>query len=472
MRASPWMFTVLCGTLALAASGCRTTTGAGAESAALATSSAGSASDDKAKAFLAENRIVDVKIKMKSDDWYKLRTQQPKGGVCVFDFTGENYDTFFAEEVVIDGVTLRGVAAKKRSACGSLSDTKPNLAINFGKFDKNVATQGLAALGVKSLYLNNSKQDQSFVRQCLGFAMFNQAGIISPRCNYARVSVNGQYIGLYINLEPVDQVFFERTYGKPTGNLYETAGEDWDTWAIARLKARMDSFKDPEDTSGNDVTKLISTLKSDNSGDLNDLLKLVDIDQAIKYWAMEIVMLHGDGFSSNINNSFFYFGSDGKVRFMPRGIDQVLVAYRGENRVFFNKHAFVKKLSSRPQYLKKLKDQVNWYLNNTWDETKILARIDAIARVVAPHVDGYGGNNETKWSMDRLKSTVRNRKSDIASFISSTPTSNPPSNPPVADDPNSKWCPRGIDTSAKSLCNANDPNWYCLNYNGRWCVVP
>ena len=74
--------------------------------------------------------------------------------------------------------------------------------------------------GTRRFTLNNAKQDPSLIRQCLGFALFAQAGVPAPRCNFAHVTVNGHDLGIYANVEEVRKPMLARHFADDDGNLY------------------------------------------------------------------------------------------------------------------------------------------------------------------------------------------------------------------------------------------------------------
>ncbi len=374
--------------------------------------------------FYDINRIQKIEIWM--SDWNKLATQQPKGGRCNFEFNGEHFDTFSAPLVKVNGQEYKDVALKKSSFCGSLSDSKPNLKVNFGKFNKLAKESALQNFGTGELILKNSVQDQSLLRQCLAAEIFKKAGFSEQYCNFIEVWANNQKIGLYVNLEPTDKAFFNRNFGDKLGNLYEVAGEELDTWALPRFRDRLDSFKDQEDTSLADMTRLVNVLKNDQSQDLASLDEVLDIEHFIKYWAMEMIIVHWDGLTNNINNSFIYFRpSDGKAMMLPRGMDQVLTDYVDPknpsqylHQKIYSMHSLASKLLARPVYAQKLKSTVDHYLATLWDERALLARIETLAAYPAAHVPEWSSEGEPRWSYDRLKKVVSNRKQDLAALWS------------------------------------------------------
>ena len=82
---------------------------------------------------------------------------------------------------------------------------------------------GQRLFGLRRLTLNNALHDETGLRERLGYAFYRAAGLPASRCNSARVSVNGEYWGLYVNVESVDDVFVESRYDPAPGNLYDIA---------------------------------------------------------------------------------------------------------------------------------------------------------------------------------------------------------------------------------------------------------
>ena len=88
--------------------------------------------------------------------------------------------------------------------------------IKFDKYDDNLTCDGLT-----SLVLNNNYSDATMMKEALTYDMFQYLGADSSLYNYAKVSVNGEYYGVYLALEPVEESFAMRNYGSDYGNLYK-----------------------------------------------------------------------------------------------------------------------------------------------------------------------------------------------------------------------------------------------------------
>jgi hypothetical protein len=291
----------------------------------------------------AIDNVLTIKITMPQGEWDAVRTEQPKGGVCNFEWTGGARFTWQkATSVEISGTmfpartTFTEVGVKKKSFCGSLNSEKPCLHVDFGKFrDANVPAIE-ALIGSRFITLNNSIQDRSYIRQPLGYKLLEMAGLPHSRCNFARVFVNGTLIGqgfggvnspgIYVNAEPIMKRYIERNFnGNMKGNLYEIEHHD------DFLKERLD-FISVEDLS-----------KFKNKADLkfadehiaahgvDGAAQMLDLDHFIKLQAMEFYLKHWDGYANNTNNTYIYNdvqaveapGVDNvKFKLIPWGIDQ------------------------------------------------------------------------------------------------------------------------------------------------------
>ena len=112
-------------------------------------------------------------------DWYKTASVKISG-------------TVFPRGSVHDFST---VGISKKSYCGSFSNTKPCLKLNFSKYKASNGDAVENLIGTRYITLNNSIQDPSYIRQPLGYSLFKQAGLPYSRCNFAQVYVNNINMG-------------------------------------------------------------------------------------------------------------------------------------------------------------------------------------------------------------------------------------------------------------------------------------
>lgn len=291
----------------------------------------------------AIDNVLTIRITMRSGDWDAVRTEQPAGGICNFEWTGgSRYHWRKAASVEISGTkfpprtTFTDVGVKKKSFCGSINSEKPCLHLDFGKFGDSDPVEAL--IGTRYLTLNNSIQDPSYIRQTLGYRLLGMAGLPNSRCNYAKVFVNGTLIGqgfggvngpgIYVNAEPIMKRYIERNFnGNMKGNLYEL--EHGDDLISARFKyigvEDLSAFENKAD-----LKLAIDHIADHGLAGAGDVL---DLDQFIQLYAMEFFLKHWDGYSNNTNNTYLYNDvtaaetptvGDVKFKMIPWGIDQTL----------------------------------------------------------------------------------------------------------------------------------------------------
>lgn len=229
------------------------------------------------------------------------------------------------------GKTFKDVGIIKKSYCGSFSTSKPSLRLDFAKYIKEQEDEIEKLIGTKSITLNNCKQDPSFIRQPLGYELFRQAGVPTPRGNFAKVIVNGVSFGPFFSMEQYKKTMLKNNFdGNGDGNLYELdAGDDLDTSIIKAGKISFESGGDAEDQK--DLLVAAEVIAKEG---LVGAKKVIDYDAFIKLYAMETIMKHRDGFTINTNNTYLYndakavddpkIGKDINLKFIPCGIDQLL----------------------------------------------------------------------------------------------------------------------------------------------------
>ena len=297
----------------------------------------------------AIDNVLTVNIAMPQREWDALRTEQPAGGVCNFDWTGGSRFTWGeATSVEISGTsfpartTFAKVGIKKKSYCGSFSSTKPSLHLDFGKFSAENESAVEALIGSRYITLNNSIQDPSFVRQPLGYSLLGLAELPHARCNFARVFVNGQPIGaglagvngpgVYVNVEPVMKRYIERNFdGNLKGNLYSL--EHRNDFVSSRSQfVSTESLSKFDDKA--DFKFAADYIAANGLGGADQML---DLDHFIKVYAMEFFLKHWDGYAGRANNTYIYNDVDAvavpgvndiKFKLIPWGIDQTFQAER------------------------------------------------------------------------------------------------------------------------------------------------
>ncbi|MEC8652162.1 MAG: CotH kinase family protein [Planctomycetota bacterium] len=368
---------------------------------------------DQADLFAAD-RVLDVQITIAKRDWNRLRMQSRsfEKALSAARKQGE-FDkpyTYFDADVVIAGVRFARVGVRKKGFLGSQSGTRPSLKIKLNHTDPGASIQGLT-----NLTFNNNQQDVSLVSQFLGYQVFNAAGSPAPRCGFARVTVNGRYLGVYSHVERVRDTLLERGFGTAKGVLYEgTVVDFFSGWAkgferkqgkrkrgLARIEA---------------LTAVLAEARDD---ELEARLgELVDLDAFYRFWALEGLLGFWDGYSGNKNNFFCYLHPDtDKFHFVPWGADCLFMKYSlvdDDREVPVSVKTtglLAHRLYQLPDGRARYAAEMRGLLDRHWDEAAIGRELDRLEELLEPHL----GRSQRRAmdSMNAVRYFVEKRRADI-----------------------------------------------------------
>jgi spore coat protein CotH len=269
--------------------------------------------------------IVQVELSMDESDWDAMRFESQNFvsalNCDVMDGPiGMDY-TEFEADITMDGESLSPIRVRKKGLIGSQNTSRPSFSINLDEY-----VDGAELFGTDNLVLNNGTQDPSLIRQCMTYGLFFDAGLPAPRCNFARVSMNDEDLGIYVHVEPVKKSFLRDHFGNDEGDLYEGTlsdfGEEW-----------IDTFDPDTDETDEEMAGLVEIYEALDSDEplLEALEPYLDIEQFLSFWAMEAITGHWDGYTGNRNNYFVYDNPETDTfSFIPWGADAALVSLEEE----------------------------------------------------------------------------------------------------------------------------------------------
>ena len=89
------------------------------------------------------------------------------------------------------------------------------------KIDLNAFIPGQKFADLEKLNLNANQNDPSILRAALSWNILRRMGLAGSRTSMVKLMLNGQYMGLYVNTEHMDEEFVEEYYDKDGGNFYK-----------------------------------------------------------------------------------------------------------------------------------------------------------------------------------------------------------------------------------------------------------
>ena len=136
-------------------------------------------------------------------------------------------EEYFACDVEINGTTFYrvGIRPKGNTSLSSIASDPTTDRYSF-KLEFDHYVDGQTCFGLDKLILNNNYADATNMKEALIYDMYQYLGADASLYNYAKISVNGEYWGVYLALEAVEDSFLLRNYGAQTGALYKPDSMD------------------------------------------------------------------------------------------------------------------------------------------------------------------------------------------------------------------------------------------------------
>jgi len=151
-----------------------------------------------AQNFYDINIVQEIKVNFSQQDWQHLLDS-------LKSVPGEPY--LVVPSVEINGQVFDSVGVKFKG----YSSYDPNNLKNPLHIELNHVKKGQNYLGVKDIKLSNVFADPTFVREVLSYEMLRKY-MDEPLANYAKVWLDGEYWGVYVNVESINKPFLRKHF--------------------------------------------------------------------------------------------------------------------------------------------------------------------------------------------------------------------------------------------------------------------
>ncbi len=370
--------------------------------------------------IFAPDKLIEVEIRMKEADWDSLRFQSRNIGTMMSGGMVDDPFTYFQTDLAIDGIEIESVGVRKKGLFGSADSERPSLKISFDEFKKQDPVDGL-----NRLTLNNNKQDSSQLSQFLSYQLFRKAGIHAPRSNFARVTVNGQDLGIYSHVESIDKPFLKKSFGDNSGNLYEGTLTDFHPKTIDKIEIKTNN----KENDRSELKRLTEILAADGTLDVSTLKEVIDLDYFLRYWAMEGILRFWDGYASNQNNFFLYAHPENqRGYFIPWGADGSFskdggpfgMMNGGRGPTSFYAHSILCNRLYHTDGIPELYKATSIkLLDDVWIEGELLEEIDRAEKLVTPYL--HRSQRATPKAIEDLREFIRGRRDVVLKELEGSP---------------------------------------------------
>ncbi len=175
--------------------------------------------------------------------------------------------------------------------------------------------------GYTDIKLANGTKDPSFLRDVLAFQILRQY-MDAPLANYANLSVNGEAIGLYSNIESISKKFMNSRFGSKNNTRFKCSPPDGaspqsnDFPNLVYLgqdsTAYFDAYELKSDAGWQELIDLCDTLANHTS----EIEKILDVDRALWMLAFDNVIVNLDSYIGTFSQNYYLYRSD-FGQFMP-----------------------------------------------------------------------------------------------------------------------------------------------------------
>lgn len=183
--------------------------------------------------------------------------------------------------------------------------------------------------GYRTLTLLNSHEDPSFLHTVLCHHIARQY-FPAPKANYARVVINGESWGVYVNVQSFNKDFAEDWFGTTKGARWKVPFRMNNQSGLAYLGDDAAAYKrvyeiktkdDPK--SWGELIRLCKVLNETPADQLEEALApLLDIEGTLKFLALDNVLINGDGFWTRASDYNLYRDPQGRFHLIPYDVNE------------------------------------------------------------------------------------------------------------------------------------------------------
>lgn len=307
-------------------------------------------------------------------------------------------DRNVAAAMTIDGVLLDSIALKYK---GNSSFNYPGQKKSM-KVDLNDFILGQKYDGLNKFNLNNGFKDPTMLREKIALDFFNEIGVPSPRCSYAKVYFNNDYWGLFTLVEEVNKDFLQQRFAENDSNLYKGDPHGDLRWKGNVVANYYTDYTLETNTTSNDWTGLVHLIDKINNtpNNFHDSLETVlYTPHFLKIWAATNLFANLDSYIGSGHNYFIYQKAyNSKFEFIPWDVNESfgtfsnnLTATQIKNLSLFytgmaGSRPLIEKMVANSTYKNALADETCFLLQYFFNEDHIFPKIDSLANTIRPFV--------------------------------------------------------------------------------------
>lgn len=254
----------------------------------------------------ASNVVRTFFLEFESRDWEKE----------LAEFKGTDVEV--PAKLTVDGKVYPDVGVHFRGSSsfgmvGEGSKRSLNLSMDFVHEEQRL-------LGYRTINLLNAHRDPSFLRSMLYYHIARHY-LPAPQANHARVVINGESWGVYVNVQQFNKDFTREWFGGTKVARWKVPGSPRGDAGLSYLGEDVAAYRKKYDLKTKDdpkvwaaLIRLCKVITETPSDKLEVVLRpLLDLDETISFLAIENVLINSDGYWTRASD--FELCLDEKLKF-------------------------------------------------------------------------------------------------------------------------------------------------------------
>jgi hypothetical protein len=344
----------------------------------------------------ARNLLPVVKIKADQSEWERFRHSQPAE----------------ARPLSVELMGMHGYMV--------YHGNPRNLRRKFASRRRQSLRISFPESGKKTIVYRTKAEDRTFLREIIAYRMFAEAGITAPHARLVVLEINGEPIGIYVEIIPVDALFVKNAYGDEARAALLYYG-DPKRRKKKRVKSDFVPFNEvseyplaytpvvtESDPKYHELDVLLHILNA-VPFDIEKAKSVINLNQWARWFSISEILESADSpWYKGARNYSLLKPPSGKWQILPWDLDQV---YRGkgiylpETRV-----RGLRGLLSSPEFRRLKNSYIRKFLKEDFSSKKVFAWIDEMSPAIE---NAISRGMEKSVDLDRWEREVRELKNNI-----------------------------------------------------------
>ena len=349
--------------------------------------------DHRLEEFYAPDTVQTVELSIAPADVARMQAALPERIYVPGSFRWR--------DVIVEPV---GIRYKGNSSSAPESPFKRGFLVRFDEFVK-----GARFLGLRRVALDNGIQFGGLYSEILILEVLGELGVPASRANYARLALNGEYMGVYVNVERIDQSFLDRHFEDATGVLYEVdaggPGADFaeiDEGEGVRYAAAFAPKTHEQTADFGALAELMAAINDTPEEEIEARLEqLFELDDFLSTTAVLLLAGAFDQYTGwNPHNYYLYRQpSTGRWSYIPWDLDvgfapeafghiQVLAGWNAAYPLPVAPRPLLERICRNARLLERYRAKADYILERYFTPRRIQERVDALHRLIAEDLVG------------------------------------------------------------------------------------